>query len=149
MPAYKISPGLSLGATAKPYERGSDDPVTRPLRVYAVDPSVQKAEGCIATIQVPYEPLQPGPVGRLFEVECADGEIRFSPLDLESPRILINDGLSPSVPNPAFHQQMVYAVASSVYATFRSALGRSIAWGYDEANPPKAGARRLKLQGML
>jgi hypothetical protein len=146
MPAYKFGPGLSHDATAKPYERKSDDPVTRPLRVYAVDPSLPRAEGCIATIQVPYEPLQPGPVGRLFEVECADGDIRFSPLDLESPRILITDGLAPSVPNPAFHQQMVYAVASSVYATFRSALGRSIAWGYDEANPPGDGPRRLKLR---
>lgn len=147
MPSYKISPGMTLGATVRPYERKQDDPVTRPLRVFAVDPSVQKAEGCIATIHVPYEPLQPGPLGRLFEVECADGDILFSPLDLNSPRILINNGLSPSVPNPAFHQQMVYAVASSVYATFRSALGRSIVWGFDETNQTAPdGPRPLKLR---
>lgn len=146
MPAYEIAPGVRLAASVKTYERSPGDPVFRPLRVYAVDPSLQKADGSIATIQVPYEPLQPGPVGRLFEVECADGVVRFAPLDLESPRILISGGLSASVSNPAFHQQMVYAVASNVYATFRSALGRVIAWGYDENNPPADGLLRLKLR---
>ncbi len=145
MPPYEIKPGVALAAEVHAYECKPGDPSHRPLRVYAVDPSVKRIEGAIATINVPYEPLLPGPIGHLFEVECADGDQRFSPLDLESPRILINDGLSPAVSSPGFHQQMVYAVASSVYATFRSSLGRQIAWGYDETNP-KAGPMRLKLR---
>ena len=145
MPPYEIKPGVALAASVHAYECKPGDPSTRPLRVYAVDPSVKRIEGAIATINVPYEPLLPGPIGHLFEVECADGEQRFAPLDLESPRILINDGLTPAVSSPAFHQQMVYAVASSVYATFRTSLGRLIAWGYDETNP-KPGPMRLKLR---
>jgi hypothetical protein len=146
VPPYEITPGVALAAKVHAYECKPGDPSTRPLRVYAVDPSVQRLEGAIATIHVPYEPLLPGPIGNLFEVECADGDLRFAPLDLESPRILINDGLSPAVSNPAFHQQMVYAVASSVYATFRSSLGRLIAWSYDETSPRPAGPMRLKLR---
>lgn len=144
MPAFEIAPGVALAASVDAYECKPGDPITRPLRVFAVDPSVRKYEGCVATISVPYEPLQPGPVGCLFEVECADGPVRFAPLDLENPRVLINNGLSPSVTNPAFHQQMVYAVASSVYATFRAALGRLIAWGIDRPNP--GAPLRLKLR---
>lgn len=112
MATYEIRPGVRFAASVRAYERKSGDPLTRPLRVFAVDPSLRRMDGAVATIQVPYEPLLPGPVGRLFEVECADGDVRFAPLDLESPRILINGGLSPAVADPAFHQQMVYAVAS-------------------------------------
>ena len=146
MPAYQIAPGVALGAFVQAYECKAGDPTIRPLRVYAVDPSLSRAEGAIATIQVPYEPLLPGPVGYLFEVECADGEHRYPPLDLESPRILINDGLPPSVTNPAFHQQMAYAVASSVYATFRAALGRLIAWSSDEKPGGAGQPLRLRLR---
>lgn len=144
MSRYEIRPGVAEQSRIRAYELGPGDPATRPLRVYAVDPSVARTEGAVATIEVPYEPLEPGPVGKLFEVECMDGDVRLAPVDLEDPRILIQSGLAPSTGNPAFHQQMVYAVASSVYAAFRSALGRLIAWGYDENSPVESG--RLKLR---
>jgi len=50
---------------------------------------------------------------------------------LDDPKVLITDGYAPSVSDPRFHQQMVYAVAATVYARFRRALGREIAWGFD------------------
>jgi hypothetical protein len=143
---FEIAPGVGAGAAVRAYECKPGDPQARPLKVFTVDPSVTRADGAIATVDVPYEPLQPGPIGALFEVECADGDVRFAPLDLESPRILINSGLTPSVPNPAFHQQMVYAVASRAYATFRKALGRLIAWGQDEDGVEQGPALRLKLR---
>ena len=127
MSLFEIRPGVEQQSRVAAYERGPRDPATRPLRVYAVDPSVARHDGAIATLQVPYEPLEPGPVGKLLAVECRDGDQILTPVDLENPRILIQSGLAPSTGNPAFHQQMVYAVASNTYAAFRAALGRIIA----------------------
>ena len=145
MRCYEVGPGVTQAASIHAYERKDGDPICRPLRIYTVDPSLPRADGAIATLQVPYEPLKPGPKGCLFEVDCSDGDTQFPPLDLESPRILIGNGLSPGVANPAFHQQMVYAVASSTYAIFRSALGRLVAWGADTPQPPGLGPRKLIL----
>jgi len=128
MGPFEIRPEVAHQSRVAAYERGPQDPAARPLRVYAVDPSVARHDGAIATLHVPYEPLEPGPVGKLLAVECRDGDLVLTPVDLENPRILIQSGLAPSTGNPAFHQQMVYAVASNVYATFRTALGRLIAW---------------------
>jgi hypothetical protein len=142
MRSYEVAASVTQAASILAYERKDSDPVTRPLRIYTVDPSLPRVDGAIATIQVPYEPLLPGPKGYLFEVISAEAP----PLDLESPRILIGNGLQPGVANPAFHQQMVYAVASSTYALFRSALGRLIAWGVDAPQPRRLGPRRLLLR---
>ncbi|HVF09680.1 MAG TPA: hypothetical protein VNA16_02700, partial [Abditibacteriaceae bacterium] len=120
-------------ALTRPYERGAGDPLYRPLRIYALDPAVSRLEGAVAAVNVPFEPLQPGPVGRLFVVDDLDdsrGE-RYRRVDLDEQGVLIRDGRGPSPSDPQFHQQMVYAVCSTVYATFQSALGRHVAWGFD------------------
>ena len=49
-----------------------DEPTTRRLRIFAVDPSASSRDGKITTTSVPYEPLQPGPIGKLFEIENED-----------------------------------------------------------------------------
>ena len=36
-------------------------PLSRPLRIYTLDPSVSDRIGGVATVQVPYEKLEPGP----------------------------------------------------------------------------------------
>jgi hypothetical protein len=74
---FEVKSRVPLAASVRPYECKPGDPLIRPLRVFAVDPAVRRADGATATIHVPYEPLLPGPVGRLFEVECADGNTRF------------------------------------------------------------------------
>ena len=134
-----------------PYQRSKDDPVYRPLRIYTVDPSTPKLDGAVQTINVPYEPLEPGPIGRLFAVENHDPEQQtdYRRADLSDPRVLIGDGYDPSPSDPRFHQQMVYAVGMTTYATFRTALGRTLSWGFgkpDEPTPlrliPHAGAQR-------
>ena len=53
---------------AAPYQRKKGDPLYRPLRIYTVDPAASKLDGAIGTINVPFEPLKPGPVGALFSV---------------------------------------------------------------------------------
>jgi hypothetical protein len=126
----------SIGTQAQrmppePYERAAEDPVFRPLRIFTIDPSVPKRDGAIALVDVPYEPLAPGPEGRLLRVASEDETqgVRYRRADLEQQGILIRSGYEPSQSDPCFHQQMVYAVCSNVYAAFRKALGRSPGWG--------------------
>lgn len=129
---FSIGPGLTHGADNRAYERKPRDPVYRPLRIFTLDPSEKALDGAQATLKVPYEPLEPGPKGRFFEVQEIDQRgVRLSLVDLEDPRLLLTQGLDPSPSNPQFHQQMLYAVCSSVYAVFRTALGRQISWGFD------------------
>ena len=112
----------------RPYQRRPNDPVSRPLRIFALDPAVSKLEGAVAFVKVPYEPLKPGPRGRLFHVVAEDTKFVC---DLEDRRVLIQQGFAPSRSDPCFQQQMVYAVCSSVYATFKAALGRDPGWGFE------------------
>jgi hypothetical protein len=126
------------------YERAPNDPVYRPLQIFTLDPAARSTDGAVAVINVPYEPLARGPKGCLFEVEAADGNVSLTAVDLEDRRLLVTQGLKPSPANHQFHQQMVYAVCSSVYATFRTALGRRIAWGFDRED--RDGMTRLKLR---
>lgn len=137
---YSLGPAVSRAAAVATYERRPDDPVYRPLNVYSLDPASLKREGATAVLQVPYEPLEPGPKGAIFEVVDEAG----LPVALDDPKLLIGRGLDPSPSNYQFHQQMVYAVCSSVYAAFRSALGRRLAWAFDDKDTN--GVTRLKLR---
>jgi hypothetical protein len=84
----------------------------------------------VATVLVPYEKLDPGPVGSLFAVnyQGAPAPLTAEALNLDEPHLLLSSGLTPSPSNGRFHLQMVYAVCSLTYAAFRRALGRDIAW---------------------
>jgi hypothetical protein len=144
---YTIGDGVTRAVEGRPYERRSDDPLYRPLRIYTLDPSQPKLEGSVATVNVPYEPIAPGFVGHVFEVDARDGGNgeQYAALDLNARTVLLNDGVDPSPSNPLFHQQMVYAVSSLVYAAFRTALGRDLAWGFTQA-PGHAHRTRLCLR---
>jgi hypothetical protein len=124
------------------------EPTTRRLRIFAVDPSALVREGKYATIEIPYETLAPGPVGKLFAVENDDPD-RDRPDEppppvpnLDDLRVLLDNGFTPSDSNRRFHAQMVYGVASLVHRTFRRALGRQISWPF----PPVDGASRLRIR---
>lgn len=112
-------------------------PSRRPLRIFALDPMRidRGAAGTVTpvvTIHVPYEDdLKPGPRSRRLEVIDYDGvhDIFYKPIDLDDPWVLIRDGLTPSEIDPRFHQQMVYAVISSVWQAFETALGRRTSLG--------------------
>ncbi len=117
---------------AKPYPRKDGEPLYRPLHVLTSDPAASRLEGSVALLNIPFEALAPGPEGRFFKVDSSDGALneRYRRADLDEPAVLMRSGYEPSPSEPRFHQQMVYAVCSSVYATFRGALGRHIAWGF-------------------
>jgi hypothetical protein len=123
---FDVSSLIARHVEVRPYKRKSEDPVYRPLRIFALDPAVSKLEGAVALVNVPYEPLQRGPRGRLFHVDGSD-----TGYDLEDHRVLLTQGFAPSRSDYAFQNQMVYAVCSSVYAAFKAALGRDPAWGFE------------------
>jgi hypothetical protein len=126
--AYTLGLGVTRASSIAPYQRNSSDPLYRPLKIFTRDPAASLLEGSIALVNLPYEPLKAGPEGRLFRVERGTAG---SSVDLDDFSVLISSGLAPSVSDKRFHQQMVYAVCSSVYASFRAALGRNVAWGFD------------------
>ena len=105
-------------------------PATRELQVYAIDPSAGKYSRNWITLQVPWEPLKPGPTGRKIAVVDYDAANKcyYPPVDLDDPMLLASDGLDPSESDPRFHQQMVYAIASRTIQMFEVALGRDIHW---------------------
>ncbi len=134
--------GVIRQASVRPYVRRPGDPLTRPLRIFTLDSSTARTDGAVATIDVPWEPLLPGPVGSLLAIEPSDGAVLNSGVDLDDPRLLIQGGLDPSVSDHRFHQQMVYAVGARTYAQFQAALGRQIAWGFDR--PERTGRLTLR-----
>ncbi len=120
-------------------------PEVRPLQVYAFDPSVGKFVGNYMTASVRYEKLKPGPVGERFAVIDYDGTTGtyYTPVDLDDPKLLISGGLDPSVTDPRFHQQMVYAVASETLQRFELALGRRVHWRLLDSNDADSKAKSL------
>ena len=106
-----------------------DTPAKRPLRIFAFDPMLARLDATrVITINVPNEPLRPGPHGRRVEVIDYDGvnECLYPPVNLDDPSVLMRNGLEPAESDPRFHQQMAYAVAMKVIDNFDFALGRRI-----------------------
>lgn len=110
-------------------------PPKRRLRIYARDPSLAASlatsDDVVATVEVRAERgLQPGPVGdylEIIDVDPATDRV-YDPVDLNSLDLALSDGLKPSEGNPAFHQQMVYAVAMRTIEVFEESLGRKMLW---------------------
>src|SRR5258708_29986421 len=96
----------------------------RKLRGYAFDPvlSQQFETAGINEIvfKIPWEKLEPGPVGDYIEVvdyDPASGAF-YDPVDLDAASIVGGDGLDPEESDPQFHQQFVYAVAMMTIRNF-------------------------------
>jgi hypothetical protein len=98
----------------------------RRLKVFAFDPMLGRSPLHRITVEIPFEPLQPGPRGQRIQVLDYDGARKtyYEPVDLNDSLLLLQDGLDPSESDPRFHQQMVYAVAMKVVENFDIALGR-------------------------
>lgn len=139
---FAIDPRVERQALLRTYERAPGAPRTRSLRIYTLDPSTSSRLGGTATVEVPYEDLDPGPTGALFRLVPEGGSFGATPLDLDDPFLILRDGLDPSPSDPRFHLQMAYAVSSLTYAAFRHALGREIVWAVD---PDEDGRVRLSI----
>ncbi len=79
-------------------------------------------------MQVPYEDLDPGPIGSLLGIDPmgAAKPLETTALDPDQPHLPFTDGPAPSPSDGQFHLQMIYAVCSLTYAAFRRALDRDI-----------------------
>ena len=139
-----VGASVRRASQIRPYYRQPLDPLVRPLQIYSTDPADSKLDGSIATVAVPFEPLEPGPVGSLFEIVAVEETalVSYLPLDLELPKILVAGGIPPSPVDNRFLMQMTYAVAMSTYEAFRIALGRELHWGFDS---PEGEPARLKI----
>ena len=139
-------------------------PKTRSLRGFAVDPSLALSLSTLPIHEVLYkvdwEDLTPRaaagedpsgagrqlthaskvvgsyPQGEYLEIVDYDpaSGLFYEPINLDDPHLLAQNGLAPSVGNPQFHQQMVYAVMMTTIRNFERALGRRIQWA--EFIPP-------------
>jgi hypothetical protein len=125
------SPAVTRQANVRVHRRRPGDPLTRPLKIFAIDAGTARIDASTTTVHVPWEPLGPGPSGALMFVDPTDGDIDITGVDLDDARLLIASGLDPSVSDRRFHHQMIYAVCAQVYAQFQKALGRLIPWGFD------------------
>src|SRR4051812_6046459 len=117
-------------------------PPYRFLRGYSLDPGfstrLDTARINEVVYRVPFESLEPGPVGEYIEVMDFDpaSGAWYEPVNLGDERIASQHGLAPSEGNPQFHQQFVYAVAMKTIRHFERALGRRIVW-YPRVSPPR------------
>lgn len=139
---FVVDPVFLATASMQPYQRTHQDPIHRPLRIYTLDPAASRLDGAVAVLNVPFERLRSGPVGSVLEVvdwNETTGQLN-KPVDLDDPRILIENGRPPSPSDPMFRQQMVYAVCASTYDVFRRALGRDPYWGF-HSKPGQAHAK--------
>ena len=129
---------LEHDAEVRPYSSTANMPDGwRALWVFTVDPSLQKRDGEIQKIRIPYEPLEPGPVGGLFAVDTSapPAGTSYRAVDLDDPKLLRSRGVHPDEADARFHGQMVYAIASLTYEAFRKALGRLPGWAFDNKTP--------------
>ena len=109
-------------------------PVYRFLRGYVIDQgfSTRLDTALINEVvyRIPFEHVEPGPVGDYLEVVDFDpaSDCWYDPVDLTAEEISSQSGLTPSEGNPQFHQQFVYTVAMKTIRHFERALGRKIVW---------------------
>ena len=140
---FVAGPRVTQASTWQTYERKPGDPVYRPLRIYALDPAAAIGDGALATVNVPFEPITIGPRGpRGAILEIVDDAP--AGLDLDDKFLLMQQGRLPSPEDSMFRQQMVYAVCTTTYASFRQALGRDIGWGFRRAHPQDSGRLRIR-----
>lgn len=117
-------------------------PPFRKLRGYAFDPSLSLQLATVDVNEIVYkvewEDLENSPSGttdvypqgeyiEVIDFDPASG-VFYPSVNLNDLYLLAQDGLNPSVSNPQFHQQMVYAVIMVTIKNFEKALGRKIQW---------------------
>ena len=131
-------------------------PVYRRLRGYAFDPSLSTqldtAYLNTLTFKVRWEDYKgPGPCGEYFEVLDYDPASKafYAPVDLGDVNLVAQDGVPPSLSNPQFHQQMVYAVAMTTVQNFEKALGRWVLWSSRKLYDKKGSVNGSEYTGQL
>lgn len=111
-----------------------DVPLNRKLRVYALDPSHGDGNAPIATLSIPFSCVSEGNgfQSRRFTVEpprMAKTDFvaqQLASVNVNSPLVLVESGYSPSLADPRFVAQTVFAIAHDLDRLFSQALGRLV-----------------------
>jgi hypothetical protein len=105
---------------------------TRHIPILAQDTGVRsRGRILLAHVPVPWEDLEPGPIGHRVHVVDYDSTTRtlYSPAPVSEPlRIPRADALILS--DPAFHALNVYALVMRTLQRFELALGRRVGWAF-------------------
>lgn len=117
--------------------RGNLPEATRSGYVFTIDDSLRRSEGQLSPIDIPAEPIGPGPSGKLFAVDATDhaSALTRARARLDRPDPL---GFAFDQGQPESHCRNAYFVAMATYETFRRALGRPVAWAFwdEDKHPP-------------
>ncbi len=120
------------------YDAVRHDVPVRPWTVLAQDPLATGPGGAAltTTLMVPAERLERGPKGHRVHVVDYDAstDILYQSRreNVESdPYAKVKD-LGQLMRDPYFHQQNVYAITMATLCTFEGALGRPVAWGFED-----------------
>ena len=140
-PLFTVSPAVARAALMRPYEPRPGDPPLRALRVFAR--AAHEAAGAgsapgepplVATVRIPWEPLQPGPRGSTLAIDvegAADTPGEPGAVDLEAPQPVAYAGFAPAADDPRYVAQLAYAAACGTWHRWRAALGRDPVWGFE------------------
>jgi hypothetical protein len=113
---------------------------TRKMTVIAQDPGITRNKGksiLMATIDVPAEELEPGPIGYRVQIVDYDGAEQKFIASHELPASQADepkswrDGDPKILKDFRFHAQNTYALVMKTLARFEFALGRRIPWSFD------------------
>jgi hypothetical protein len=127
-----------MASTKRLDDSGQARAPTRRMTVIAQDPSVHGDNGILmATLDVPADDLDPGPVGyrvQVVDYDSTRGEYLGRHVlpqchDDEPPGW--QQGRKSIVSDMRFHAQNVYAIVMKTLARFEFALGRRIPWSFD------------------
>jgi hypothetical protein len=105
----------------------------RRLTIIAQDPSVRSPRGILrALVDIPEEPLAPGPLGYRAQVVDYDASTStlYRPFDLGRKDRFATAADRTLIADPRFHAQNVYAIVMRTLARFEFALGRRVAWSF-------------------
>jgi hypothetical protein len=105
----------------------------RQMVVVAQDPTVQRNDKIVTSIvPIPYEELEPGPVGHRAHVVDYDSttQTMYDPITVpdQGTNKKVSDSRIRS--DPGFHATNVYALVMRTLARFENALGRRVGWGF-------------------
>ncbi|MEY2497012.1 MAG: hypothetical protein QOD12_568 [Verrucomicrobiota bacterium] len=131
-----------MDLSAKKSSSQGPEPQWRRLRGYAFDPGLSQQFDTAGmneiVFRVPWEHLDPGPIGEYVAVidhDPASGAF-YEPVNLNDGLLVGADGLDPDEGNPMFHQQFVYAVTMTTIRNFEKALGRRVLWMVRDEKQP-------------
>jgi hypothetical protein len=104
----------------------------RKMPVIAQDPGVRRNGRILTTsVSVPWEDLQPGPMGHrvcVVDYDASTGRM-YKPARVDDGDVQVPEDVA-LLSDPSFHAKNAYALVMRTLARFEYALGRRVSWGF-------------------